>query len=332
MRMRLFLLVAALFLVGCAKVKGIGDILDWIRTEQGGPSTPSPASPGPSPIVEPSTAPTPNPPASPETSPSPNPVPTGPPPASPAPCETPKPLCVKKDGTPAGRCVSCAQWTAEQLAAGELTREGDLLVQTGTRGKEYLDPRTCHYVYGPGDTRTRNKRPINDGDVCEPGCSKTPPSPCAPPPAPQASPLPGASPNPQATPATCPPLMRVGGGLFNCQRNGIPKSCDGPLDEGDKVTLDSTHHFGRRTASACDEPWDKPCGGRMCDDTNGGTKFIVERGEACRQTGTHQLTCGPLVRGPYRIRLCPNDDYRDQLGQKVDTSQAECTVVEFDVR
>lgn len=166
-----------------------------------------------------------------------------------------------------------------------------------------------------------------------------PPPPVTQPPAtpvpPVASPSPIASPGnpaPQATPGFCPALARVGGGLYNCQRKGVPKDCKGPFDAGDRVTLDSTHHFGRPNVASCDEPTDPACGGRMCDDIINGTKFIVEQGANCGKSGTHQLTCAPLVAGHYRVQLCPNDDYRDQLGQPVNTSGAKCTVVEWDAQ
>lgn len=328
---RYALVVLAVTLSGCALIEG------WVL--RGGYSP----DPSPSPVPSPSPTLTPGPPCalpegcdppppvppSPVPSPTPKPSPSVPPsPPPPSPCPSPKPQCVTKDGSPAVNCVSCAQFIAENLASGELIREGALVYNIGTKGKEYFDPRTCFTVWPDGSLR--NKRYINDGTVCDPpGCSKEPPVPCV---SPKPS-SPPSSPDPQATPATCPPLMRVGGGLYNCQRNGIPKSCDAPLDAGDHVTLDSTHHFGRRTASACDEPWDKPCGGRICDDQTNGTKFTVIRGGSdCRKTGTHQLTCAPLVSGRHLIRLCPNDDYRDAHGQQVDTARAECTDVEFDVR
>jgi hypothetical protein len=227
-------------------------------------------------------------------------------------------------------CSSCAQYIAWALAGGHLTRLPNGLLYNDPGGnaalREYVDPKTCFMVWPDGSLR--NKRYHLDGTIC-PACP--PVAPCNPPESPESSPAP---PNPQATPATCPPLMRVGGGLFNCQRNGIPKPCDGPLTDGDRVTLDSTHHFGRRTASACDEPHDKPCGGRMCDDIVRGTNFVLESdpGGNCRKTGTHQLTCGPMSSGHYRINLCAPDGYQDQLGQPVNTSQSECTLVQWDVQ
>ena len=277
--------------------------------------------PSPSPEESPSPfpSPTPKPSPSPEESPFPFPSP------SPSPCEEASPFpsdCVRPEG-----CVSCAQWVSGQLAGGHLTRLPNGLLYNDPGGdssrREYVDPNTCFMVFSDGSLR--NKRYHRSGEVC-PDCTPAPqPTPC-----PAASPSPGA-PNPQATPATCPPLARVGGGLYACQRNGVQKSC-GDLVAGDKAELDSTHHFGRRQVASCDEPWDTACGGRMCDDIVGGTKFIVERGDNCRKSSTHQLTCAPLVSGGYRIRLCANDDYRDQLGQPVNTSQTECTVVEFEVR
>lgn len=154
----------------------------------------------------------------------------------------------------------------------------------------------------------------------------------SPSPIPLPVPSPGATPKPGPTPATCPRLARVGGGLFACQNSvSQPKACS-ELQAGDVAVIDSTHHFGRRTVASCDEPHDLACGGRICDDQTNGTKFtVLAGGSKVRKTGTHQLKIGPLVRGLHRIELCANDDYRDALGQPVDTAGAECTVVEFSV-
>lgn len=98
--------------------------------------------------------------------------------------------------------MSCAEFLAGQ-PPDELTREGDLLVMIGTRGKEYIDPKTCYVVYGPGDTRVKAKRFENDGSVCAPGCSAVPKA-C---PTPQPSP---SVPVPSPLPSNAPPLTESG--------------------------------------------------------------------------------------------------------------------------
>lgn len=170
--------------------------------------------------------------------------------------------------------------------------------------------------------------PDNSQGVCAPFPCPSP-TPCPPSPSPVPSASPSASPNPQATPATCPPLRRVGGGLFACQHKGVSKPCS-DLAEGDEAVIDTTHHFGRRQAASCDEPWDTACGGRICSGT--GTAFDVQRGQGCVESGTHQLDCKNMARGSYRVVACALVPYVDAEGFPVDTSNVECTTIEWDVR
>lgn len=338
-------LLLALVLVGgladkaCEKVKEqIPDPKPSPVVEPSQPPSP-PAEPSPSASADPAPAsPSPWPPAIPPT-----PPPT-PPPASPVPCET-KPLCVKKDGSPSSSCVSCAEF----LANSDFERAGDLVYFDGTRGREWIDPKTCYFVYGPGDTRTRNKRYQNDGSVCEIGCSKDP-KPCSPPPpaspAPETSPSPGGSPQPQATPGTCPALVRWGGGLHAQMTptfQGLPKE---PTFAGNTIDLDSTARFGGNAGGRglpCNDEHHAVCEAsgddhgpnwRRCEDPRGPIFTVLAGGyrKAKVINGGWGLRLEDIQAGTIRVRICPREDVQDAEGEPVRVLGDACTIAEIPVQ
>lgn len=329
-------------------------VSQWICNPEPVPSpTPKPV-PSPSPIV-PVPTPTPSPTPTPEPSPVPSPTPSTPP--TPRPEPTPwkcrsgiddKPDASGKDCWCCADAIAWARrttnWVCPDSYPGKPTSctingepapcptydpvYGNGFCYSTGEGRQHVD-RACNHVDRNGNILHKAERDGYTGRICQPPSPAPVPSPT---PTPDTGPSPGPTPKPGATPATCPRLARVGGGLFACQNSvSQPKACS-ELQAGDVAVLDSTHHFGRRTVASCDEPHDLACGGRICDDQTNGTKFtVLAGGSKVRKTGTHQLKIGPLVRGLHRIELCANDDYRDALGQPVDTAGAECTVVEFSV-
>lgn len=115
-------------------------------------------------------------------------------------------MCRDGDGNVAAGCVSCAQYTADQLRSGDLTQlpGSPLLYNDGASGREYVDPKTCFMVWLDGSLR--NKRYQRDGSVCDPpGCTKVAATPCPPTPPPTPKP-----PSPPAPPVNAPPLTESG--------------------------------------------------------------------------------------------------------------------------
>lgn len=194
MRVRLLLLAGIILLMRCQYLPDIK--LPPLPI----PSPVPTAAPSPSPSVEPTPTPTPEPSPSPSPSPSATPAPS--PRPSPSPCVVSSPppaTCVHPDG-----CVSCAQYVAHALAGGHLTRLSNGLLYNDPGNdpsrREYVDPRTCFYVWPDGSLR--NKRLQKSGEVC-PDCTPAPAAtPCPPPTAPPSSPAP--------IPTGAPPLTESG--------------------------------------------------------------------------------------------------------------------------
>lgn len=236
---------------------------------------------------------------------------------------------------------------AWSLAGGHLTKlpNSPLLyndVDNDPRKREYVDPRTCFYVWPDGSLR--NKRLHKDGTIC-PDCPAPPsPAPCA---SPSASPTPAPAPGTARIPESCPALIRWGGGV-HAQRtptfHGIPKE---PVFVGNHITNDSTARFGNNAGgrgNPCNDEHHNLCtvdgdahvhtpgpdghctSYRKCEDQRGPVWKVIQGGSRCKtEAAGWQLTCGPMQGGRHVIEICPRSDVQDHYGKPVSVLGNACT-------
>lgn len=251
----------------------------------------------------------------------------GPPPTP----KPPKPCKIVEADLP---CWTCSARLAYDVAHGHLTWDATLKLYFNDppgKPREYFD-RACNKTDAAGRVqRTRyewfGEYPAHENGLCPVSMLTCPsPSPSA---SPTPQPSPGATPQPGPTPATCPMLVRWGGGLhaqMTPQFQGIPKT---PTFAGNTIDFDSTARFGNGGRGLpCNDEHHAVCekdgiddgpNWRRCEDPRGPI-FTVTRGGGEKVSvinGGWGLRIKGVHAGEVCVRIEPRPDVQDAEGQPV---------------